>query len=155
MTRVIEGTEELRSLVGEEIGTSAWQLIDQDAIDRFAEATGDHYFIHVDPDRARAQAGLPSTIAHGLFTLSLGPKLAYEIVEIRGVGSALNYGYDKVRFTASVPVDSRLRLRLRLTEVEESARGIRVTYEQSFELEGSERPVCVSSWVFFYWQEKS
>lgn len=155
MTRVIEGAEELRSLVGEEIGVSEWLLIDQAAIDRFAEATGDHYFIHVDPDRARAEAGLPSTIAHGLFTLSLGPKLTYGIVEIRGVGSALNYGYDKVRFTAPVPVDSRLRMRLRLTEVEESARGIQVTYEQSFELEGSERPVCVSSWVFFYWKEKS
>lgn len=155
MTRVIEGAAELRSLIGEEIGVSEWQLIDQAAIDRFAEATGDHYFIHVDPERARAEAGLASTIAHGLFTLSLGPMLTYEIVEVRGLGSALNYGYDKVRFTAPVPVDSRIRLRLALDEVEESARGVRVTYRQSFELEGAERPVCVSSWVFFYWKEKA
>lgn len=152
MSRVIEGVEGLRALVGTELGVSGWHQLDQAAIDRFAEATGDHYFIHVDPERARREADLEGTIAHGLFTLSLGPMLTYEIVDVEGVGSTLNYGYDKVRFTAPVPVGSRVRMRLGIAAVEESDRGVRVTYRQSFEIDGAEKPACIADAVFFYWR---
>jgi acyl dehydratase len=153
VTRTIEGFEGLRGLVGEELGVSGWHLLDQVAIDRFAEATGDHYFIHVDPERARREGGLDSTIAHGLLTLSLGPMFTYEIIDVEGVGSALNYGYGKVRFTAPVPVGSSVRMRLRLGAVEETDRGVRVTYQQSFEIDGGQKPACIADSIFFYWRE--
>jgi acyl dehydratase len=152
--RTINGIEELRGLVGEEVGVSGWELIDQPAIDRFAEATGDHYFIHVDPDRAKSEAGLDSTIAHGLLTLSLGPKLSYEIFNVEGVGSALNYGYDKVRFLAPLPVGSRVRMRLAVASVEESEQGVRIGWRQSFEVEGASKPVCVADAIVFYWKQE-
>jgi acyl dehydratase len=148
---VIEGVEELRARVGEEIGVSEWILVDQEMIDSFAAATGDHYFIHVDPERARDEAGLESTIAHGLLTLSLGPQLVYSLFEVRGVGSALNSGYDKVRFLAPLPVESRIRLRITLNDVEETERGIRASFRQTFEAEGAGKPVCVADWLLFYW----
>lgn len=151
--RVLDGIEELNAALGEELGVSDWFDIDQAAIDRFAAATGDHYFIHVDPARAKAEAGLDSTIAHGLFTLSLGPMFSYTILAVRGFGSTLNYGYDKVRFTGPVPVDSRVRMRMRLEAVESSERGVRVGCRQTFEIEGAEKPVCVADSVFFYWSE--
>ncbi|MBS1891082.1 MAG: MaoC family dehydratase [Actinobacteria bacterium] len=152
MTRVLNGLDEVYAAVGEEIGVSPWHHLDQGLIDRFAAVTGDEYFIHVDPERARSEAGLDSTIAHGLFTLSLGPMFSYSIMEVRGVGSALNYGYDKVRFTRPVPVDSKVRMRLRLTAVDETAEGVRLGCRQTFEVEGSEKPVCVADSVFFYWK---
>jgi acyl dehydratase len=150
-TRVIDGIEGLRSLVGKEIGVSDWLAVDQAAIDRFATATGDEYFIHVDPQRARAEAGLDSTIAHGLLTLSLGPQFVYRIFEVRNVGSALNYGYEKVRFLGPVPVDSRLRMRIAVEEIEDTGRGHRVRFRQTFEVEGADKPVCVADWLLFYW----
>ena len=155
MTRVIDGIEALQAAVGEELGVSPWYTVDQAAIDRFAAATGDEYFIHVDPERARREAGMESTIAHGLFTLSLGPMFSYSIWEVRGVGSALNYGYDKVRFTGPVPVDSKVRMRMELSTVEEIEQGVRVRCRQTFELEGNEKPVCVADSVFFYFYERS
>jgi acyl dehydratase len=149
--RIIAGVEGLRAAVGEELGVSGWHRIDQAAIDAFAGATEDDYFIHLDSERAQREAGLDSTIAHGLLTLSLGPKFSYEIVTVEGVGSTLNYGYEKVRFTSPVTVDSRLRMRLALAAIVETDAGVRVTYRQTFEIEGSERPACVADSVFFYW----
>jgi acyl dehydratase len=149
--RVLDGIDELNGALGEELGVSDWFEVDQPAIDRFAEATGDHYFIHVDPERARAEAGLDSTIAHGLLTLSLGPMFSYSIMEVRGFGSTLNYGYDKVRFTGPVPVGTRVRMRMRLESVENSEHGVRVGCRQTFEIDGIEKPVCIADSVFFYW----
>ncbi len=149
--RTIEGLEELRGLLGEELGVSDWTLIDQEAIDNFARDTGDEYFIHVDPERAKTEAGLDSTIAHGLLTLSLGPKLSCEIFLLTGVGSTLNYGYDKVRFLAPVPVDSELRMRLELLSLDESDRGVRATMRQTFEIAGATKPACIAEAIFFYW----
>jgi acyl dehydratase len=150
-TKEIDGIEGLRALVGEEIGVSDWFLVDQAVIDQFATATGDDYFIHVDPERARADAGLDSTIAHGLLTLSLGPQFVYDLFEVTNVGSALNYGYEKVRFLAPVPVDSRLRMRIAVEEIEATDRGHRARFRQTFEIEGAEKPVCVADWLLFYW----
>ena len=139
----ITGSQDLQERVGQELGASEWQTIGQADIDRFAEATGDFQFIHVDPEKA-AQTPFGTTIAHGLFTLSLGPKLSYEIYALEGFAFAVNYGYGKVRFPAPVPVDSRLRMRAALTAVDEVSGGLQLTITQTFEVEGGEKPVCVA-----------
>ena len=139
----ITGTQDLKDRVGQELGVSDWQTIAQADIDRFAEATGDFQFIHVDPEKA-AQTPFGTTIAHGLLTLSLGPKLSGEIYGLEGFAFAVNYGYGKVRFPAPVPVDSRLRLRASLTAVDEVSGGLQLTITQTFEVDGSEKPVCVA-----------
>ena len=139
----ITGTQDLQEQVGQELGVSEWQSISQADIDRFAEATGDFQFIHVDAEKA-AQTPFGTTIAHGLLTLSLGPKLSYEIYALEGFAFAVNYGYGKVRFPAPVPVDSRLRMRATLTAVDEVSGGLQLTITQTFEIEGGEKPVCVA-----------
>jgi len=139
----ITGTQDLQERVGQELGVSDWQTISQADIDRFAEATGDFQFIHVDPERA-AQTPFGTTIAHGLFTLSLGPKLSGEVYSLEGFAFAVNYGYGKVRFPAPVPVDSRLRMRAALTAVDEVSGGLQLTITQTFEVDGGQKPVCVA-----------
>jgi len=148
--RTINGFDELRDLIGVELGVSDWEEVDQDAIDRFAEATGDTYFVHVDPERARTEAGLESTIAHGLLTLSLAPKLGDGMYSLEGVGSALSYGYDKVRYLAPVPAGSRVRMRLQFDYVDEGEDSVRVVSRQTFEAEGGSKPVCVAQAIVFY-----
>ena len=140
---VLDGVEELRSRVGEELGVSGWHEVTQHEIDAFAQVTGDDYWIHVDPDRARSTP-FGSTIAHGLLTLSLGPRFSYEIYEVTGVAFGVNYGYGRVRFPAPLPVGSRVRMRATLTAVDEVSGGVQVTVTQTFEREGSEKPVCVA-----------
>jgi acyl dehydratase len=140
---VFEGIPDLVARVGEELGTSAPLLITQEAIDAFAETTGDRYWIHVDPARAAATP-FGSTIAHGLLTLSLGPRFGYELYEIRGVAMGVNYGYARVRFPAPLPVGSLLRMRATLSAVEEVPGGATVTIAQAFEREGGDKPVCVA-----------
>lgn len=142
--RPIRGIAGLRDLVGEELGVTGWIDVSQEAIDRFADATGDHAWMHVDPRRA-AGSDLGSTIAHGLFTLSLGPRCSYELYEIQDVDVVLNYGFERVRFPAPLPVDSRVRMRARLEAVEPAKQGVTCRIEQSFEREGHDRPVCVAT----------
>jgi acyl dehydratase len=141
--RKIEGIEGLRACEGQELGVSEWWTIDQAQISAFAESTQDRYWIHIDPERAAATP-LGTTIAHGLLTLSLGPMFSYEIYEITGFSMYLNYGFGKVRFTAPVPVGSRVRMRATLDSIQEVTGGITCTITQLFELEGSERPACVA-----------
>jgi acyl dehydratase len=145
--RTIEGVEGLRASVGQELGVSRWHQIDQEQISAFAQATGDRYWIHTDPERAARDTPFGSTIAHGLLTLSLGPMFSYEIYNITGFPMYLNYGFEKVRFTAPVPVGSRVRMRATLESINEVAGGITCTIAQVFELEGSERPACVAQSV--------
>jgi len=142
----ISGLDELRSRVGEELGVSDWHEVTQRHIDAFASATDDYERIHVDPERAK-ETPWGVTIAHGLYTLSLGPKFLYEIFEMRDVPLALNYGFDKVRFISPVPVGSRVRMRATLESVEESGRARII---QTFEREGQEKPVCVAESVVMY-----
>jgi acyl dehydratase len=142
--RIIRGIAGLRALVGQELGVSRWIDVTQEEIDRFAAATGDHAWMHVDPRRAGASE-LGSTIAHGLLTLSLGPQCSYEIYAIEDVDVVLNYGFDRVRFTAPLPVGSRVRMRARLDAVEPAKRGVTCRIEQTFEREGHDRPVCVAT----------
>jgi acyl dehydratase len=139
----ISGIDELRAKVGEELGASEWHEVTQDEINAFADATGDHQWIHVDPERA-AETPFGSTIAHGLLTLSLGPRFTYEAYAIEGFAFGLNYGYDRVRFPAPLHVGSRVRMRATLTSIDEVSGGIQIKVTQTFEREGTEKPVCVA-----------
>jgi acyl dehydratase len=142
----ISGIDELRAKVGEELGVSEWLEVTQDAINAFADATGDHQWIHVDPERA-AQTPWGSTIAHGLYTLSIGPKFTFDMFTIEGFAFGLNYGYNKVRFPAPLPVDSRVRMRATLSSVDDVPGGVQLTITQTFEREGEQKPVCVAEAV--------
>lgn len=142
----IKGPDHLRELVGNEIGLSDWLLIDQPAVDAFAAATGDDQWIHVDGDRA-SSSPFGGTIAHGLFTLSLGPRFTYATYVVEGFSFGLNYGYDRVRFPAPFPVGRRVRMRATLISVDEVKGGLQVTVRQTFEVEGGEKPVCVADAV--------
>ena len=142
----ISGIDELRAKVGDELGISEWHQVTQDEIDAFADATGDHQWIHVDPERA-SQTPFGSTIAHGLYTLSLGPKFTFAMFTIEGFAFGLNYGYNKVRFPAPLPVDSRVRMRATLSSVDDVPGGVQLTITQTFEREGEEKPVCVAESV--------
>jgi acyl dehydratase len=147
--RTLNGVAELRALVGQTVGTSSWHRITQDRIQAFADATEDWADIHVDPVRA-ATTPWGMTIAHGLYTLSLGPKLQYEIFEVTGYSVALNYGFEKVRFLSPVKVGSRLRMTLELVDASPLEGGTRFRGQQTFEMEGQEKPACVAEAVFAY-----
>ncbi len=143
MTRTINGPAELHAHIGQELGVSDWYEVTQETIDRFAQVTEDFQWIHVDAERAK-QTPFGGTIAHGLFTLSLGPKFSYEIVDVQGFAFGVNYGYGKVRFPAPLPVGSNVRMRATLTSVEEVPGGVQFTITQTFEREGHDKPVCVA-----------
>lgn len=136
---------ELPSLVGQEIGVSDWLEITQDRVNRFADATGDHQWIHVDIERATKELGGP--IAHGYLVLSLIPFLAKNIVQYQGVGRGINYGSNKVRFTNMVPVGSRVRMRLKMLKAEARGGGFHVVNQCTIEVENEERPACVAEIV--------
>jgi len=142
-TTTLTGPDEVKAAVGQELGVSDWYEVTQATIDQFAEVTGDHQWIHVDPERA-AQTPFGGTIAHGLFTLSLGPKFSYEIMDMQGFAFGVNYGYGRVRFPAPLPVGSKVRMRAALTNVDDVPGGIQITVTQTFEREGEEKPVCVA-----------
>ena len=133
---------ELESLVGTEVGVSPWHQITQSQIDKFAEATGDHQWIHVDVERATRELGSP--IAHGYLTLSLLPMLAAQLMRVEGVQRGINFGCNKVRFTNMVPVNSKVRLRQKCLAVEARAGGKQVIMESTVEIEGKDRPACVA-----------
>jgi acyl dehydratase len=139
--------EELPSLAGQEIGVSEWVLIDQDRIDKFADATGDHQWIHVDVERAKKEMPGGKTIAHGFLTLSLIPMLGARILRVTGVSRGINYGSNKVRFTNMVPAGSRVRARQKLIAVEPKSGGFQLTNEITIEIEGQERPACVAETI--------
>lgn len=144
--RTLNGTAGLEELVGEELGRSEWMLVDQQTIDAFAEATGDHQWIHLDADRA-ASGPFGMTIAHGFFTLSLLPKFSTEIFSLEGPSMKINYGLNKVRFPQPVPVDSRLRDIATLKEVTRTAKGTQLVVSHVIEIEGVERPACIAEMV--------
>ncbi|MGH7124097.1 MAG: MaoC family dehydratase [Stellaceae bacterium] len=142
--REFKGVAELKSAVGEALGVSPWITVTQDLIDRFADVTDDHQWIHVDPMRA-THSPLGTTIAHGYLTLSLIPAMIRDLYVIEGVGSRLNYGSNRVRFPTPVPVDGRLRTHLKILSTEDGADGaVRVIWEATVELEGSKKPACIA-----------
>ena len=133
------------TLVGQELGVSDWLEITQDRVNRFADATGDHQWIHVDIERATKELGGP--IAHGYLVLSLIPFLARNIIRYEGVSRGINYGSNKVRFTNMVPVGARIRMKLKMLSCEARGGGFQVTNQCTIEVEGEERPACVAEIV--------
>ncbi|MFF9124672.1 MaoC family dehydratase [Streptomyces sp. NPDC014889] len=148
--RIFTSPDELRAAVGERLGYTDWLEIDQKRIDLFADATGDHQWIHVDPDRAAA-GPFGTTIAHGYLTLSLLPVFGPQLIEVRGVRMGVNYGTNKVRFPAPVPVGSRLRATAVVTGADEVPGGVQVTVAFTVEREGGDKPVCVAESVVRYY----
>ncbi|MDX6296357.1 MAG: hypothetical protein QOI51_214 [Nocardioidaceae bacterium] len=143
--------DDLPGLVGTRLGVSDWLLVTQERIDLFAEATGDHQWIHVDPERAES-GPFGTTIAHGYLTLSLAPALLWTILEVKGAAQVVNYGIEKTRFPAPVPVGSRMRLTADLTSVEEVKGALQASLELVFEIEGATKPACVAEILFRYYR---
>lgn len=139
--------DELPGLAGQEVGVTDWISIDQDRINKFADATNDHQWIHVDIERAKKEMPNGKTIAHGYLTLSLIPFFGQQILRITDISRGINYGSNKVRFTSMVPVDSRIRARQKILEVEARAGGLQITSEFTIEIEGANRPACVAETI--------
>ncbi|QLQ11563.1 MAG: MaoC family dehydratase [Nocardioidaceae bacterium] len=140
--KTFNGIEELEQAVGTHLGYSSWHTVTQEQIDLFAQSTGDHQWIHVDPERA-AQGPFGSTIAHGYLTLSMVPMLAWEIYTVQNIRMGINYGANKLRFPASVPVGSRVRAGVELLSVAPGGGGYQVVAKVTVEREGGDKPVCV------------
>ncbi|WP_020520762.1 MaoC family dehydratase [Catelliglobosispora koreensis] len=138
--------EELRAAVGTEVGTSDWVLVDQDRINLFADATDDHQWIHLDPEKAAA-GPFGTTIAHGFLTLSLLPFLSAGVTKVDGVKMGVNYGLNKVRFPAPLPAGSKVRAHFKLLSVEDIEGGVQMVTQATIEREGGEKPVCVAETV--------
>src|SRR5213083_691379 len=144
----VDTPKDLLQHIGRELGPSDWITVDQAMIDRFADATGDHQWIHVDVERARREMPGGKTIAHGYLTLSLVPQMAATLLEVTRRSRGINYGSNKIRFISPVPAGSRIRLRQRIVGAEEVAGGgVRVTSEMTVELEGQERPALVAELI--------
>lgn len=143
MSTTVTHPEDLLDLVGTELGTSDWVEIDQERINLFADATDDHQWIHVDPDRA-AQGPFGTTIAHGFLTLSLLIPMMEQIVSVTNKTSSINYGLDKVRFPAPVPVDAKVRTRATLAEATQIPGGVQIVVDCVMETSEGDRPVCVA-----------
>jgi acyl dehydratase len=140
---VINGIDELKSRIGDEIGISEWREITQEDVDAFADVTGDDQWIHVDPERAK-DTPFGGTIAHGYFTLSLAPRFSYDLFELQGIAFGLNYGLDKLRFPAPMPVGGKVRMRMQVQDVSDIPGGAQITMLLTFEREGGDKPVCVA-----------
>ncbi|HMT49664.1 MaoC family dehydratase [Dietzia sp. UBA5065] len=143
---VFEGLDRVEAAVGTHIGYSDWLEITQDRVDAFADATGDHQWIHVDPARA-AEGPYGATIAHGYLTLSLLPALTAELMDIRGFAMMINYGLEKLRFPAAVKVGSRIRAGVEFTSLERRSSGVQLNSLVTVEIEGGDRPALVAETV--------
>ena len=144
--RVFGTVEEIEAAAGEELGTSEWVEITQERVDQFAEATGDHQWIHVDVEKAR-KGPFGGTIAHGYLTLSLVPWLGSQVFSLETPGAKLNYGVNKVRFPSPVPVGSRVRARVAVDQVADVPAGKQLTMKYVVEIEGHDKPACVAETV--------
>jgi acyl dehydratase len=142
-TLTLTGLDDLKARVGDELGVSDWHEVTQDAIDQFADVTGDHQWIHVDPERAK-DTPFGGTIAHGYYSVSLIPRFSYELFSLEGVAFGLNYGANKIRFPAPLPVGSKVRMRMTLQDVTDIAGGAQITMLCTLEREGGDKPVCVA-----------
>ena len=138
--------EDLKAAVGTVVGQSDWVTVDQERINTFADATGDHQWIHIDPQRA-AQGPFGTTIAHGYLTLSLIPMLSADVVKVQGARMGINYGLNKVRFPAPLPAGEMVRATFELLSVEDVEGGVQVVSKVTVEREGGEKPVCVAETV--------
>jgi len=153
MPLLVKTVEEAQALIGQEIGVSDWLLVDQDRIDRFADATDDHQWIHTDVERARKELPIGSTIAHGYLLTALFPKLIDSVVQFE-VARAINYGLNKVRFKQMVPSGSRIRLRATLKSARKRAGALQVILDNTVEIEGQAKPACVAETIALYFLDE-
>jgi acyl dehydratase len=144
--KIFNGLDELRAAKGQQVGASDWFTIGQEQINGFADATLDHQWIHVDPGKAEA-GPFGTTIAHGFLTLSMLVPMVSGVYQVEGVKMGVNYGLNKVRFTAPVPVGSRVRGNVELVDVADVTGGVQVTSKVTVEIEGSQRPALVAEWI--------
>lgn len=150
--RIIEGIEQLKTLVGQEVGVSDWFEVTQSRINDFAGATEDHQWIHVDVERAKTDSPFHSTIAHGFLTLSLLPHLVSQAVKVQGdFKMGINYGLNRLRFVSPVPAGSRVRARVTLQSVEDVPGGNQITWSVTCETEGGQKPALVAEWLVRYY----
>jgi acyl dehydratase len=145
----------LHDRLGQELAVSDWLEVTQARINQFADATGDHQWIHVDPARAAAELPSRSTIAHGFLTLSLLSTLIRESIRFTGLRMAINYGLNRVRFVSPVPSGSRIRALITLQSVDAVSGGFQITWQVTIEREGSEKPACVADWIVRYYPQTS
>ncbi|MFC5819522.1 MaoC family dehydratase [Nonomuraea harbinensis] len=145
----VSGLDEIRTLAGTDLGVTDWMEITQDRVNTFADATDDHQWIHVDPVRA-AEGPFKTAIAHGYLTMSLVIPLFGRLLQIEGIGMAINYGLNKARFPAPVPVGARIRLAGKVVEVEEVRGGLQLTVDFAVEVENAAKPACVAQAVYRY-----
>jgi acyl dehydratase len=149
---VIPSIGALKQFVGKPLGSSDWVTVTQEQIDAFAEATGDHQWIHVDVERARTQSPFKTTIAHGYLTISLAPALLPQLVRVEGIRMGVNYGLDKMRLPAPVPAGARVRLTAAIKDVREMPGGAaRATFGLTFEVEGGSKPACSADAIYVYY----
>jgi acyl dehydratase len=147
--RIFTSPEDLTAAVGEHLGYSDWHVIDQDRVNKFADATGDHQWIHVDTEKA-AHGPFGTTIAHGYLTLSLIPFLGKEILRVDGISMGINYGLGKVRFPSAVPVGARIRAGVELMDVIDRPQGKQATFRWTVDVEGNDKPACVAETIVVY-----
>lgn len=148
---LIQNSRDLQSFIGREIGVSEWHAVPQEQIRQFAEATGDHQWIHLDRERAQRESPFGATIAHGFLTLSLLSSMLKEALQIRGVRLAVNYGLNRVRFPAAVRVDSKIRARFSVLSVKELADSLEAVFTATVECDGLDKPCCVAEWILRYY----
>jgi acyl dehydratase len=149
MTTYLETPTDLIDLVGQQVGTTEWIKVTQEQVNLFADATGDHQWIHTDPQRA-AKGPFKGTIAHGYLTLSLAPVVISEVLQIGEVTSALNYGLNKVRFPAPVRVGSQMRATVSVMSAQQKTSGVESVFELTYEIDGEKRPACVADVIVLY-----
>jgi acyl dehydratase len=148
MTRVVKDIGELTTLVGQDLGVTEWHEITQDLINRFADTTGDHQWIHVDVERCKKESPYGACIAHGFLTVSLLPGFMREAVEVQGdYKMRINYGFNRLRFTGGVPAGSRIRAHFALTSVKDVEGGVEIAWTVSVEVEGRVKPALVAEWL--------
>lgn len=143
--------DELKGLEGQELGVSEWHPVTQEEINLFADATHDHQWIHVDPDRAKKESPFGGPIAHGYYTLSLAPHLMSQILAVTGIRMGVNYGLNRLRFPGPVPVGSKVRLRASLAGIEDIQGGAQATVQMTFEVEGANKPGCIAEAIYRYY----
>jgi acyl dehydratase len=149
--RMIQNLEELKKMVGQEVGVSDWHAVTQQAINLFADATLDHQWIHIDVERAKRESPFGGPIAHGYYTLSLAPYLLANVFDVEEKTMGVNYGLNKLRFTAPVPIPSRVRVRAALAQIEEIKGGVQAIFNLQFEVEGKDKPACVAEAIYRYY----
>jgi acyl dehydratase len=148
---VLKNIEALKQYIGKELGASDWHLVTQSEINMFADATGDHQWIHVDVERAKRESPYGGPIAHGYYTLSLAPVLMAEIFEVQEKKMGVNYGTEKVRFPSPVPIGKKVRMRATLSTLTEVQGGVQANFQLTFEVENQPKPACVAEVIYRYY----